>query len=132
MSDQPRDPLLALKYADVAILVVALPIFIVASWPLLGWVVGAVVWLMWRGIGAWADRRAIAAEDMRTFVGIETAAMIGRGWLMGLTLIAAGLLLGNDVGLSAAVLAILLFSVAFTYKLVTRAFDGPPRSKPSP
>jgi hypothetical protein len=131
MSDRGRDPLLPLKYADVAIVVIALPIFIVAGWPLLGWVTGAGVWLMWRGIGAWADRRAIASGDMRTFVGIETAAMIGRGWLMGLSIIAVGLLAGNDVGLSAAVLAIVLFSVSFTFKLVTRAFDGPPRSKPS-
>ena len=131
MSDRGRDPLLPLKYADIAILVIALPIFIVASWPLLGWVTGAGVWLMWRGIGAWADRRAVASGDMRTFVGIETAAMIGRGWLMGLILIAVGLLAGNDVGLSAAVLAIVLFSVSFTFKLVSRAFDGPPRSKPS-
>jgi hypothetical protein len=131
MSDGGRDPLLPLKYADIAILVIALPIFIVASWPLLGWVTGAGVWLMWRGIGAWADRRAIASADMRTFVGIETAAMIGRGWLLGLILITVGLLAGNDVGLSAAVLAIVLFSVSFTFKLVSRAFDGPPRSKPS-
>jgi hypothetical protein len=131
MSDRGRDPLLPLKYADIAIIVIALPIFIVASWPLLGWVTGAGVWLMWRGIGAWADRRAVASGDMRTFVGIETAAMIGRGWLLGLILIAVGLLAGNDVGLSAAVLAIVLFSVSFTFKLVTRAFDGPPGSKPS-
>ena len=132
MSERGRDPLLPLKYADFAIIVVALPIFIVASWPLLGWVTGAGVWLMWRGIGAWADRRAVASGDIRTFVGIETAAMIGRGWLMGLIIIAVGLLAGNSVGLSAAVLAIVLFSVSFTFKLVTRAFDGPPRSKPSP
>jgi ABC-type methionine transport system permease subunit len=52
--------------------------------------------------------------------------MIGRGWLLGIILIAMGLIAGNDVGLSAAVLAILLFTVSFTFKLVTRAFDGPP------
>jgi hypothetical protein len=125
------DPLWPLRWADLAILAIALPVFLVAGWPILGWVTGAGVWLMWRGIGAWADKRAIASQDMRTFVGIETAAMIGRGWLLGLTIIAVGLLAGNSVGLSAAVLAIILFTVSFTFKLVTRAFDGPPQSKPS-
>lgn len=115
-----------LRVADLALLAVALPVFAVAGWPLLGWATAAVVWLMWRGIGAYADRKAVASDDIRKFVGIETAAMIGRGWLLGIILITMGLIAGNDVGLSAAVLAILLFTVSFTFKLVTRAFDGPP------
>jgi hypothetical protein len=119
------DPLTPLRYADLAILAIALPVFVVAGFPLLGWVTAAGVWAMWRGIGAWADRKAIASDDIRSFVGIETGAMIGRGWLMGLTLITVGLLAGDDVGLSASVLAILLFSVSFTFRMVTRAFDAP-------
>lgn len=127
------DPLAPLRVADLVLLALALPVFVLAGWPLLGWVTAAVVWLMWRGIGAYADRKAVASDDIRKFVGIETAAMIGRGWLLGIILIVAGLAAGNDVGLSAAVLAILLFTVSFTFKLVTRAFDGPPPgSKASP
>ena len=125
------DPLTPLRYADLAILAIALPVFVLAGFPLLGWVTAAVVWLMWRGIGAYADRKAVATDDIRKFVGIETAAMIGRGWLLGLIIIAMGLLAGDKVGLSAALLAILLFTVSFTFKLVTRAFDGPPRGKAS-
>jgi hypothetical protein len=120
------DPLAPLRVADLALLTLALPVFLLAGWPLLGWVTAAVVWGMWRGIGAYADRKAVASDDIRKFVGIETAAMIGRGWLLGIILIAMGLIAGNDVGLSAALLAILLFTVSFTFKLVTRAFDGPP------
>jgi hypothetical protein len=120
------DPLAPLRVADLALLALALPVFLLAGWPLLGWVTAAVVWGMWRGIGAYADRKAVASDDIRKFVGIETAAMIGRGWLLGIILIAMGLIAGNDVGLSAALLAILLFTVSFTFKLVTRAFDGPP------
>jgi hypothetical protein len=126
------DPLTPLRVADLALLAVALPVFFVAGWPLLGWLTAAVVWLMWRGIGAYADRKAVASDDIRKFVGIETAAMIGRGWLLGIILIAMGLIAGNDVGLSAAVLAILLFTVSFTFKLVTRAFDGPPPGSKAP
>ena len=50
---------------------------------------------------------------------------------MGLTLLAAGLVAGSDVGLSAAVLDVLLFTVFFTFKLIARPFDGPKTPRPS-
>ena len=117
------DPLTPLRVLDLALLAIALPIFIFAPIPFLGWVVGAVVWLAWRGIGAWADRKAAASTDPRVVVGVETGSMIGRGWLLGLTLLAGGLIFGSDVGLSAAVLAFALFTTFFTAKLIVRPFD---------
>jgi hypothetical protein len=126
------DPLTPLRVADLALLALALPVFLIAGWPLLGWLTAAVVWLMWRGIGAYADKKALETDDIRKFVGIETSAMIGRGWLLGLLIIASGLTFGDRVGLSAALLAILLFTVSFTFKFVTRAFDAPPRGSKAP
>jgi hypothetical protein len=105
---------------DLALLAVALPVFIVAGIPVLGWVVAAVVWALWRGIGTWSDRKAAASNDPKHVAGIAAGSMVGRGWLMGLILLAAGLLAGNDVGLSAAVLAVILFTVHFTFKLLLR------------
>ena len=118
------DPLTPLRVLDLALLVLALPIFIFAPIPFLGWVTGAVVWVLWRGIGSWADRKAAASSDPRTVVGYETGSMIGRGWMLGLTLLGAGLLFGSDVGLSAAILAFVLFTVHFTTKLIVRPFDA--------
>jgi len=118
------DPLKPLRVLDLALLVIALPIFIFAPIPFLGWVVGAGVWLAWRLIGAWADRKAAASTDMKVVVGYETGSMIGRGWLLGLSLLAGGLLFGSDVGLSAALLDFALFTVFFTAKLITRPFDA--------
>jgi hypothetical protein len=117
------DPLTPLRVLDFALLLIALPIFIFAPIPFLGWVVGAGVWLAWRGIGAWADRKAAASSDPRVVVGYETGSMIGRGWMLGLTLLGAGLLFGSDVGLSAALLTFALFTVFFTTKLIVRPFD---------
>jgi hypothetical protein len=116
-----------MRVFDLVLLAVALPVFLIAGLPFLGWVTGAVVWLMWRGIGAWADRRAHASRDPRVVAGYEAGGMIGRGWLMGLTLLAAGLALGSDVGLSAAVLDVILFTFFFTFKLIARPFDGSPK-----
>jgi hypothetical protein len=108
---------------DLVLLALALPVFIIAGLPVLGWVTAAVIWGLWRGIGEWSDRRAAAAaaeNDPRKMAGIAAGSMIGRGWLLGLILLGVGLASSDDVGLSAAVLALALFTVHFTFKLILR------------
>jgi hypothetical protein len=109
-----------LRNLDLVLLALALPLFVAADLPILGWVVAAVIWLLWRGIGEWADTRAATATSPRQTAGIAAGSMIGRGWLMGLILLGSGLAAGRDVGLAAAVLALVLFTVHFTLKLVLR------------
>ncbi len=46
---------------DLALLALALPVFVVAGWPILGWATAAVIWGLWRLIGEWSERRAAAA-----------------------------------------------------------------------
>jgi len=112
---------------DLALLALALPVFLVAGLPLLGWLGGAVVWALWRIVGEWTDRRAVAAGsdgDLRKMAGITAGSMIGRGWLLGLILLAVGLGTGDDeVGLSAALLALALFTIHFTFKLILRPHE---------
>ena len=120
------DPLTPLRVLDLALLVLALPVFLIAGLPLSGWVAAALIWAMWRGIGAWADRRAKASGDLRAVAGYEAGGMIARGWIMGISLLLFGLAAGSDAGLAAAVLVVALFTVAFTMKLILRAFDVPP------
>lgn len=124
-----HDPLTPLRYLDLAVLVLSAAVFGGAGLPWLGWVVGAGVWVLWRGIGLWADRRAAAAEDARSVVGIEAGSMIGRGWLLGGALLGSGLAAGSDVGLAAAVLDIVLFTIFFSTKMVLRPFDAPPQPR---
>jgi len=108
-----------IRNLDLLLLALALPVFLVAGLPLLGWVAAVVIWAMWRGIGAYAEKRAERTEDPRATVGIVAGSMIGRGWLLGLMLLAFGLGAGDDaVGLSAAVLVLALFTVHFTFKLI--------------
>jgi hypothetical protein len=113
-----------LRNLDLALLALALPVFLVAGLPLLGYATGLVIWLMWRTIGAYAERKAQDTDDLGRMAAITTGSMIGRGWLMGLTLIAVGISAGDDVGLSAAVLCVVLFTVSFTTRLVLRPFQG--------
>jgi hypothetical protein len=119
-----------LRNLDLALLALALPVFLVAGLPLLGYATGLVIWLMWRAIGAYAERKASETEDLARMAAITTGSMIGRGWIMGLTLVAVGLSAGDDVGLSAAVLCVVLFTVSFTTRLVLRPIEGTRTSGP--
>jgi hypothetical protein len=110
---------------DLVLLALALPVFLLTGLPFLGWLTAAVIWALWRFIGEWSDRRAASTEDPRKMAGIAAGSMVGRGWLLGLILLGVGLLAGDDVGLSAAILALVLFTVHFTFKLILR--PGEPR-----
>ena len=65
-----------IRHLDLVVLLIALPIFLVAGWPMLGYLGGAVAWLAQRGIlaapgefygprGARHVRVALTATDER-------------------------------------------------------------------
>ncbi len=68
-------------------------------------------------------RSATASDDLRRVVGLVVASMIPRGWLVALAIFGAGLA-EREAGLSAAVLAIVLFTVTvyFTTQIFVRPF----------
>jgi hypothetical protein len=117
------------RYLDLVVLAVAFPVFVVAGFPLLGYAAGALAWLLQRVIQALLERRAADSEDMRRSVGIAVASMIGRGYLVALTIFGAGLI-ERKAGLAAAILVIVLFTVYFAATLITRS-QGGPRRRPS-
>jgi hypothetical protein len=106
-----RGPLtLALRYGDLVLLALALPIFVVAGWPLLGYAVAAAAWLAQRGIELAANRRAaraLAEGERRTALGALAAATLGRVWLVALAILLVGLA-ERESGLAAAVLTAVL------------------------
>jgi len=112
-----------LRYLDFVVLVLALPIFLVAGWPMMGYVVGAAVWTLQRGLQAYLTNKAEHKTDVKTSVGILAGSIVGRGWLVALTIFAVGLN-NNDVGLAAAVLVIALFTVYFTVNMIIRPIEN--------
>lgn len=118
------DPLFLLRYLDLIVLAVALPVFILADWPIAGWGAAAFAWIAWRLISHWTDRKAEATDDLKKMAGIMTGSMIARGWLVALTILAVGLLVSDAAGLSAGVLLFAVFTVSFTASFVTRPFDN--------
>ncbi len=118
--------MLVLRNLDLLLLALALALFLVVGLPILGWVTAAVIWGLWRGIGEWAERRAASATHPKQTAGIAAGSMIGRGWLLGLILLGSGLAAGEDVGLSAAVLVFVIFTVHFTLKIILRSAEPQP------
>lgn len=111
------------RYLDLVLVALALPVFLAAGLPLEGWGLGAGVWLLQRGVQLQLERRAKASSDPRTVVGLLAGSMIGRGWLVALAVLLVGL--GDrHAGLAAAVLVIVLFTVYFTTKMVLRPFEA--------
>ena len=117
---------MALRYADLVLLAVALPIFVVAGWPLLGYAVGAVAWLTARAIEHVAERRVaadLAGGERRHAVGVMATALLGRVWIVAVAVLAVGLI-EREAGLAAALLALALFSLHFGALALARLF-GP-------
>jgi hypothetical protein len=114
-----------LRNADLLILAIALAVFLAAGLPILGWVTAAGIWAIWRGIEWWTERKLAGERDPKRLAGIAAGSLIGRGWLLGLILLGAGLATDREVGLSAALLVLALFTVHFTFKLMAPTGGAP-------
>jgi hypothetical protein len=115
-------PLRMMRYLDLALLALALPVFIAADLPLLGWAGAAFGWLVQRGVQQLIESRARASDDPRTVAGLLTGSMIARGWIIAGSIFVVGLS-EREAGLSAAILAITLFTFYFTGQLIGRPFE---------
>jgi hypothetical protein len=111
-----------LRYLDLGLLALALPAFLIAGWPLLGYGAAAGAWLVQRAIQEYATRRAMATGDRRAAMGVIAGTMVGRLWLMGLAVLGAGLA-EREAGLAAGVLAAVLFTVFFSTSLVVKPLE---------
>jgi hypothetical protein len=114
-----------LRYFDLALLALALPVFVVAELPLIGWVAAAIGWMCQRAIRYALDQRAAASDDPRSVAGIQIGSMVARAWLTALAIFAAGLS-EREAGLAAAILVIVLFSAFFSTQMALRPYDQRP------
>jgi hypothetical protein len=107
-----------LRNLDLAALVLALPIFVAASWPVAGWACAAAIWTAWRVIGEMLDQRTRSAgSDLQRAAALQGMSSIGRGWMLLLGVLAAGLLISRDVGLATALLLAVLFTLSISFRL---------------
>jgi hypothetical protein len=124
---------IALRYVDLVVLAVALPVFIAADLPMTAYIVVALVWLAQHGVELLTNRavrQAAARGDRRAAMGWVGATTLGRVWTVTLAVLLVGVLDSKDAGLAAAVLAAVLFTVHLGGRLLSR-FVSPPE-EPGP
>jgi hypothetical protein len=113
------------RYADLLLLALTLPVFILADWPLVGYAAVAVAWLAQHVILAYGDRASTAAlrrGDRRRALGIVGATLVGRLWLVTLAILLVGLLGEREDGLAAAIMALVLVTVHLACLALSKLF----------
>ena len=103
-----------LRLADLILLAVALPVFVVADLPLLGYAAAAIGWLAQHAVRVRADRRmrvALAGGDRRAALGAVGISTVARLWIVTAPILVVGLVADREDGLAAAVLAAALVTV---------------------
>jgi hypothetical protein len=115
-------PLRVLRNLDLGLLVLALPIFLAADWPLLGWAGASGVWLLQRAAQDVFRRRAETTDSARAAVGLMSVSLIGRVWFLAFGVLAIGLI-DREAGLAAALLIAAVFQVWFTALMVTKSME---------
>ena len=114
------DPLVYVRWLDVGLLIVTVPVLLLAGLPQLGVLVGAGAWVLNRVVGAVLEHKARHAATMKTQTGLLLASTMGRAWLAGLTILAAGMAGEREDGLTAALLVLAAFTVYFVLSLILR------------
>ena len=112
----------AFKFLDVPFVVIGAIIALVAGAPALGVIVGAAGWLLQRGLQV-VDRGLTARiDDSLRRAGIRTFEALSRTVLLAVAIIVAGVAGGHDDGVTATVVILAAYTVAF----VIRLMSGPP------
>ena len=120
------DPLAFVRYLDVIVVVLAAPFVVLLEAPVLGYVVGAAAWIIQRVAATTIERRAERSGDMRTALGLNMASLVLRAWLIGLTILAVGLIAEREDGLAAGITVLVAFTVYFATSLIIRPLERKP------
>ena len=121
------DPLVFVRYMDVLLVILAAPFVILMGGPLLGYLVGAGAWIATRVLGVVVERYA-KGRTAKQQVGLNFGALMGRAWILGITILVVGLAGDREDGLMAALLALVAFTV---YLATSLALPRPERNTPS-
>jgi len=117
------DPLIVLRYLDVVLVVLAAPFVVATGLPVLGYAVGAVVWIAQRVVSARVESYLRHEPDLRRQVGIGLTMSLARAFVVGLSILAVGLIGARADGAMAAILVLAAFTVYFVTALLIRPLE---------
>ena len=117
--------MLFIRYLDVVLLGLAAPFVVLLDLPLLGYAVGALVWILARVLEAVLERAA-AGGDVRRAIGVKVGSMVGRTWLIGIGILAVGLAAEREDGFTAALVCLGAYTVHLGTTLILRPLERYP------
>jgi hypothetical protein len=116
------DPLAPVRHLDVVLIVLAAPFVVLLDLPVLGFAVGALVWILARILEAVLDHSA-ARSDVRRAIGVKVGSMVGRTWLIGIGILAVGLAAEREDGFTAALVCLAAYTVHLATTLILRPLE---------
>jgi hypothetical protein len=120
------DPLAPVRYLDIVLILLAAPFAVLLGAPVLGYAVGAAVWILSRVLEAVLERSA-GRSDMRRAIGVKVGSMIGRVWLIGIGILAVGLAAEREDGFTAALVCLAAYTVHLATALILRPLEKNPK-----
>lgn len=118
--------LLDWRNLDLAALAAALPVFLLAGFPLAGWGLASAAWLAQRAVQHAAERRAATAEERSTAVGLLAGSIVVRLWVATLPILLVGLVTSDSIGLAGAVLIAALVTAHLAGESLSRLLAPTP------
>ena len=104
---------LSLAYLDVVVVLIAAVPALTLGAPVLGYVVGAVAWIVQRAVSVATDSRLANVADLRRRLGLGVASSMLRVWLLACAILAVGVAGSRPDGLTAALVIFGAFSIYF-------------------
>ena len=104
--------------AAATVIALALPIFLIAGWPLAGWALGAVLWVGGELLG-FVLSRVRASSPGNAASGVMGVGMMFRGIAVMAVLLVVVITSNKSVGIAAALLYALAYTLELMLSLVT-------------
>lgn len=109
------------RNVDLVLLALALPVFIVAGLPLLGWAITTVAWVAARWFQSYAESRALAKGTRQAALGARAVSLIGRLYVVTAAVFVAGVI-DREAAVGAGVLAVVVFTAYFIQLFISNTF----------
>jgi hypothetical protein len=122
---QPAELLAVARYLDVVFVIIATPVALALGAPVFGVFVGLGAWLLQRALAAVDRRLIVKAAEPGSRLGLNFADAFVRIWLLAGGIIAAGVIGARHDGLAAALLIFAAYSVALAARLARGRAGGP-------
>jgi hypothetical protein len=111
--------------AGAAVIVLALPVFVAAGWPLRGWALGAILWIGAQALGLLLSRLRLGADNLAAS-GVRGVGMMFRPVAVMVVVIAVAAS-NPEVGVAAGLLYALAYTLELALSLLT--YFGSPASR---